>query len=355
MITEPAGAFPPQSPGRGKPVIEIATTAQYVEIEAVSRAADRHEVFSPLSAALLRWFLDENPCGSGFVVVARDQVGGALIGHFVFYRWTLRRRLAGAIVDVPAALYVRLYVDPAVRRRGVFAAMTRAGLDRLAAMGIPVAYTAPNPRSSPGFVKFGMQCVGPLPFRLRPALPGWSWLMGPPARGVAVERRDRFDQTFDDLIDASVPAHVELWSPRRAALLNWRYVERPDAHYEIRHLVDRAGPAGFIVTRRMTIKGQDVIALCDFWVKPGRETALRVGVDDALAASHGARAAIAIGASAAPRLTRALTRAAFVPLPAAILPQPVLLFGGAVGPTDPPVRLPARDAWFVTPYDWDVF
>jgi GNAT superfamily N-acetyltransferase len=354
MTTDPAGAPPPAaSPDR--PLVEIATVTEYSQIEAVSRAADRHEVFSPLTAELLRWFLDDNPCGPGFVVVARDRGGGRIIGHFVFYRWTLRRRAAGATVDVPAALYVRLYVDPTARRRGVFAAMTRAGLEHLASLDVPLAYTAPNPRSSPGFVKFGMQRIGPHPFRLRPALPGWGWLTGPPTRGITVERRERFDRTFDNVTDAGLPESVKLWSPRRAALLNWRYVMRPDARYEIRYLVDRSGPTGFLVTRRMAITGRDVMALCDFWVKPGQEAALRVGVDDALTANRGVRAAIAIGASAVPHLGRALTRAAFVSLPTAILPQPVLLFGGAVERAGAPMRLPARDAWFVTPYDWDVF
>jgi GNAT superfamily N-acetyltransferase len=336
-------------------VVEVASSDQYAEIEAVSRAASRHEVFSPITAELLRWFLDENPCGPGFVVVARDHGSHAVIGYFVFYRWVLRRRTADGIADVPSALYVKLYVDPSFRRRGIFAAMTRFGLDRLTSMGIPVAYTAPNPRSSPGFVKFGMQRVGPLPFRLRPAVPGWGWLMGPPSRSVTVERRARFDAAFDDGIDSSLPPSVALWSPRRAALLNWRYSDHPEASYEIRYLMERTDPIGFAVTRRMTIKGQDVIALCDFWVAPGHESALRVAVDDVLATSRGARAVIAIGASAVPFLIRALRRAAFLPWPALLLPQPVLLFGGSLGTAMPPVRLPPRDAWFVTPYDWDVF
>jgi GNAT superfamily N-acetyltransferase len=353
MTTDPVLPFQRRASGSEDLVVDIAAPSEYAEIEAVSRAADRHEVFAPLTARLLRWFLDDNPSGQGFVVVARDRASHAIIGHFVFYRWVLRRQTAGGITDVPSALYVRLYVDRSFRRRGIFAAMTRFGLDRLASMGITMAYTAPNPRSSPGFIKFGMQHVGPVPFRLRPAMPGWRWLGGKPPRGISVERRDRFDATFDHAIEAALPPTVALWSSRSAALMNWRYPDRPDASYEIRYLTARTGAVGFIVTRRMAIKGQDVIALCDFWVAPGCEHALRVGVEDVLAHNRGVRAAIAIGTSAAPFLPQALARAGFVSVPAALLPQPVLLFGGAVGASE--LRLPPIHAWHVTPYDWDVF
>lgn len=340
-------------------IVATATPDDYVDIERVSRAADRAEVFSPLTAPLLEWFLDRNPCGRGFCVVARVPASGPIVGHFVFYRWTLRRRIAGAVMDVPAALYVRLYVDPAQRRRGIFAAMTQAGLERLASLGVPVAYTAPNPRSSQGFVKFGMQRIGPLPFRVRPALPGWLWIVGAHAspRTVGVERRERFDDAFAAPFEANLPPDVVLWSPRTAAMLNWRYVDRPDASYEIRYLVDvdRAQPVGYVVTRAMTIKGKAVVAVCDAWTAGGHEQALRVGTEDALRAHRGARGLVAIGASADPRMMHAFSGAGFVRCPTKLLPQPVVIFGGAVPSAREGVALPGDEAWYLTPYDWDVF
>jgi predicted N-acetyltransferase YhbS len=336
--------------------IGIASPREYVDVEAMSRAASQHDVFTPLTVSLLEWFLDRNPCGPGFIVVARD-ASGSIVGHFVFYRWTLRQRTGGGVADVQAALYVRLYVAPAARRRGVFAAMTRFGLEHLRTLDVPVAYTAPNPRSSPGFVKFGMQRIGPLPFRLRPAVPGWAWIFGPgPApRGTAVERRERFDDRFAARFDEHVPSAATLWSPRPAALMNWRYVDRPEVSYAIYYLRDGTTDAGYLITRRMVIKGYPVVALCDFWVAPGSEAALRAGVETALAEEHGVRGAIAIGAAADPRLTGALRRAGFVAVPPAVLPQPILIFGGAVDPSAHSFILPDDRTWYLTPHDWDVF
>jgi GNAT superfamily N-acetyltransferase len=338
--------------------IRVARRAEYAEIEALSRSADAAEVFMPLTEPLIEWFVDENPCGRGFVVIASDREAG-LVGHFVFYRWRLRRRVSAtaAAVDVPAALYVRLYVDARQRRRGIFAAMTRFGLEQLAAEQVPFAYTAPNPRSSPGFVKFGMTHVGPLPFRLRPKVPGWSWLTGPgPAsRRYRAEIRERFDDAFADRFEERLPARVALWSPRAAALLNWRYVDKPDATYSIQYLLHRDTLVGYTVTRRMTIKGQPVVALCDGWTDAGHEPALRVGLDAVMSGANGARMGIAIGAAADPRLTRALARSGLIRCPTALLPQPVAIFGGPVPGAAAGFDAPDEAAWYLTPYDWDVF
>jgi hypothetical protein len=335
--------------------IELASSADYDEIERLSRAADHGEVFSPLTASLLEWFLDRNPCGRGFAVIARHAGSRAVLAHFVFYLWKLRRRGPAGPIDVPSALYVRLYVDSTLRRQGVFAAMTRKGLEQLAALGIPVAYTAPNPRSSPGFVKFGMQRIGPLPVRVRPAWRAWPWPASMRRQHVEIERRTRFDDAFADAFDSSLPPHVTLWSPRPAAMLNWRYADRPDVRYDIRYLTRRGRPIGYVVSRSMAIKGQPVLAVCDAWVAPRDEGGLRCGIVDALRAHRGARLVMAIGASADPRLTRAFAHAGFVRCPTALLPQPAVIVGGPIASVPEAFPLPDAHAWYLTPYDWDVF
>lgn len=335
--------------------IRVAAPEDYAAIEAMSRAAPAQDVLTPLTAPLISWFVDKNPAGRGFVVLARDRSSGALAGHFVFYRWMLRHRGPARVVSVPAALYVRLYVRPEFRRRGAFAAMTRFGLARLAEDGVPLAYTAPNPKSSAGFIKFGMARRGPLPFYVRPSLPGWGWIggTGRAARAIRVERRDRFDDRFAGELDAGPPT-ARWWGARPADLLNWRFADRPDTNYEIRYLVTSDEPAGYLVTRRMRIKGLEALVVCDYWHREGHEAALRAGLDAARADGKRTDLAMAIGGTVSPSFARASRLAGFLPCPQALLPQPVVVFGGSIGGT-PDVPLPSAEEWHITPYDWDVF
>ena len=338
--------------------LSIATSSEFAEIEAFSRRANRAEVMSPITAPLLAWFVEENPCGSGFVVVARERASGELVGHFVFYRWTLtRRRSPGSVISFPSMLYVRLYVRPDYRRRGVFAAMTRFGLSVVERLGITLAYTAPNPRSAPGFVKFGMARRGPLPFWIRPPVPGWGLVrgLGASVRDIDVEPRPAFDTSFEQSMPDDLPGHVAVWSPRSEKQLNWRYTKRPDCQYEIRYLRHNGRPVGYLVTRRMDIKGRPALVICDGWVAPRHPGAIRAGVEDARRGAPRGAVTIAMGASAVPHLARAYRRAGFVRTPSAVLPQPVVILGGGVGPGASAGDLPALTAWHVSPYDWDVF
>jgi GNAT superfamily N-acetyltransferase len=344
--------------GRDDLELGVAGPEEYGAIEEMSRASSSAEVFSPLTAALIEWFVDRNPCGPGFVVLARDPSSRLLAGHFVFYRWRLVRRVTGGgLAEVPVFLYVRLYVRPEYRRRGVFSAMTAFGLEVARRLGVGLAYTAPNPRSSPGFVKFGMERRGPLPVRVRPSIPGWG-LMGrlpKPSPGLDVEVRSEFDASFQGAMGRDLPPAIAWWGDRTPALLNWRYVERPDARYEIRYARESGRASGFLVTRRMRIKGLLALVVCDFWCEPRHDDALRVALLHAQSAGERTALAVAIGSDRPPQARRALRRAGFVAVPAALLPQPIVIFGGGLGNGPARVDLPELDAWHLTPGDWDVF
>jgi GNAT superfamily N-acetyltransferase len=338
--------------------VSVASPAEYADIEAFSRQADPAEVMSPLTAPLIAWFVQDNPCGPGFVVVARERATDELVGHFVFYRWTLtRRQSSGSVISFPSILYVRLYVRRDYRRRGVFAAMTRFGLGMAERQGIELAYTAPNPRSAAGFVKFGMARRGPLPFWIRPPVPGWSLVgrLGARAPGIDVEPRPAFDTSFEQSMPEALPGHVTVWSPRSEKQLNWRYTKRPDCQYKIWYLRDKGRPVGYLVTRRMDIKGRPALVICDCWAGQQHAGAIRAGVEAARRDTGRRAVTIAMGASAVPHLARAYRRAGFIRTPSAVLPQPVVIFGGGLGSEASDDDLPALDTWHVTPYDWDVF
>lgn len=337
--------------------LTIASPEDYPEIEAASRGADPAEVRSPLTADLIRWFNDTNPCGQGFVVIARDPDTRRIAGHFVFYPWRLRQRTAaGEVAEIPVYLHIRLWVSSEFRRRGIFLSMTSFGLELLRRVGIGFVYTVPNPRSAPGFLKLGEQHAGDVPFWIRPLFPGWGWLAaGPRARDVEVERREGFDDRFDDAPDSSLPEGAAFWSPRRRELLDWRYTERPDLDYEIRYLHREGSAIGYLVTRRMRIGRLRTVVVCDFWAEPSGFGALRIGLEDAVRSGGRAHVAVAMGGNVAGTTRRAFRRAGFVRCPKALLPQPVSVIGGGMGEGEDRIELPAFDAWYLTPCDWDVF
>jgi hypothetical protein len=341
--------------GREDIVVTIAAPGEYPEIEALSRAADPSEMKSVLTAELIAWFIDQNPCGRGFIVVARDPASNLAMGYFLFYPWLLARRTAAASEALPAFLYVHLYVAPPYRRRRVFAAMTSFGLDLVAQLGVRLAYTAPNPRSTPGFLKFGMTQAGALPFWVRPAIPGWAMVAGA-ARDPALSVRLVPDLPADPPdIASTLPPAVTTWSPRSPETYTWRYRDRPDCSYEIRQVAKAGATVAIVVTRRMAIKGLRTLAICDAWFAGSGASALRVAVDDALRAAERVHLAIAFGGNASPPYREALRGAGFVVCPAAIQPQPVAIIGGGVGGPGVRVELPDLGTWHVTPYDWDVF
>jgi GNAT superfamily N-acetyltransferase len=337
--------------------ITVALPDDYPDVEALSRAADSREVMTPLTASLIEWFVDRNPCGQGFVVVARSQPADDIVGYFLFYPWPVRRRETGGAATLPAFLYVRLYVAATHRRKGIFAAMTSFGVLLLERIGVRLAYTVPNPRSTAGFLKFGMTSAGTLPFWVRPAIPGWGavFRLLRPAKGFTIERRPAFDGAVDDLFEADLPERIRYWGRRTSRLLNWRYVAHPGATYEIRYLLNAGRFAGFLVTRRMRIKGLRSLVICDFWVPEALPGLLRAGVDDAMRAARPLHVVIAVGCGRGAPGRGALQRAGFILCPPVLLPQPVAVIGGGIGAPPNRVELPSTGEWHLTPYDWDVF
>jgi predicted N-acetyltransferase YhbS len=342
--------------GRPDIVVTVARPDEYAQIEALSRAADPSEVMTPLTADLIAWFVDDNPCGRGFMVVARDASTLALVGHFLFYPWLLERRTGGPPEPLPSFLYVHLYVAPAYRRRRVFAAMTSFGLDLVGQLGVRLAYTVPNPRSTPGFLKFGMTQAGLLPFWIRPAIPGWGLVaaIGNRTPGLMVSRSPGFPSELP-AIGSMLPASATVWSPRAVEHLTWRWVRRPDGEYEIRLVRRGDRVVGCVVTRRMRIKRFRTLVVCDAWFGESGSAALRLALEDALRSGEHVDLAIAFGGNASEPYRRALRAAGFMTCPSFLQPQPVAIIGGGVGDPGRRVDLPAASTWHMTPYDWDVF
>ncbi len=337
-------------------VVSVADAREYAEVEMLSRASDPHDVFLPVTAATLGWFVDANPHGPGFVVIARPPGGGAVVGFFLFYATTLVRPVGGVARNVPAYLYVNLYVSPEYRRRGVFATMFAFGLEVLNRMGIRFAYTVPNPRSSPGFVKFGVPWLGTLPCWIAPDLAAWRALAAATSwggAGMTVARVGGFDESMVCLSgDAAV-----VRGRRTPEILNWRFAERPGVDYGIWRIECVGHAAGYVVTRVMTIARRRVLAVCDIAIDRFDAAALRatIGAVGRQTADERCTLVMFQGGPPDPASRRALWRAGLIHVPDRFLPQPVAVLGGDPHEQGSTGGFPLLGSWALTPCDWDVF
>jgi GNAT superfamily N-acetyltransferase len=342
--------------GRRDISLAVAAPAEYARVARLSQSASPSEMRSPLTAELIEWFVDRNPCGRGFVVTASSADSAALIGYFLFYPWVFAGRSADSH-GVTSFLFVRLYVAPSHRRQKVFAAMTAFGLDLVTQLGVGLAYTVPNPRSAPGFLKFGMQPAGVLPFWIKPVLPGWTgrrWAVRH-VNDLSVDRCTDFSDSWRPDFTPALPQSTELWCPRSPEFLRWRYVQRPEGAYEIRSVRRRNEPLGYLVTRRMRISGLRALVVCDAWFNEPSEGALREAVLDAVRSGSRVDLAIAFGGAAAPTYRRALRGAGFFVCPPRLQPQDVVIIACSLGEAGQRVNVPPTAQWHLTPLDWDVF
>jgi len=336
--------------------VSVAGAHEYAEVEALSRAADPHDVFLPVTAATLAWFADANPHGPGFLVIARAPGGGPVVGHFLFYANTLVGPGAGAGHRRPAYLYVNLYVSPDYRRKGVFGTMFAFGLEVLTRMGIGFAYTVPNPRSSPGFLKFGVPRLGTLPCWMAPDAAAWRSLAAFSAWGRGDVTAARVSSVDPSMVPAPGATAV-VRGLRTPATLNWRFAERPGVDYGIWQIERDGSNAGYAVTRVMTIQGHRVLAFCDLALDPFDAATLRgaLGAIGRETARERCTLVMFQGGPPDARSRRALWRAGLVHVPDRFLPQPIVVFGGAPGQQHSTGGFPLLGGWSITPGDWDVF
>jgi len=336
--------------------VSIADSREYGEVEALSRAADRREVFAPVTAESLSWFADTNPHGPGFLVVARSTRDGSIAGHFLFYATTLVNRVAGTETEVPSYLYVHLYVGPPYRRMGVFATMFAFGLGLLNRMGVRFAYTVPNPRSSPGFAKAGVPLLGSLPCWMAPSWAAWRRLSAVASWGGAGLEVARVG-AFDDSMIPGRPQGPAVRGLRTPEALMWRFGRRPGTEYGIWRVTSGGRVAGYVVTRVMNIQRYRALVICDIGLDRFGAAEIRNVVADISRQTAGERVDLLMLQGGPPDAAgrRALWRAGLVHVPDRLLPQPVAVFGGDPRQPGSTGGFPLLDGWWLTSGDWDVF
>lgn len=114
------------------------------------------------SEAWWRWKHLQNPFGPSLVLGAFE--AGELVGVRAFLRWQLSH--ASGLLHCARA--VDTATHPRFQGRGIFRALTQAGLSQLAEQGTHLVFNTPNEKSGAGYLTMGWQQIAPLRAAIRP-------------------------------------------------------------------------------------------------------------------------------------------------------------------------------------------
>lgn len=295
-----------------EPRDEPAVLALLYETLGKGRAFDRTDLF-------WRWKHEQNVFGPSLMLVAAD---GDILGLRAFMRW----RFAYGGGTFSAVRAVDTATHPAHRRRGVFAALTSAAVDRARREGMDLIFNTPNDVSLAGYLKLGWMHVGRpnLLIRVRHPLRIARTLVKQPLPQVTAPRvADLSLASVDDLL--SSPVGVErlvqeddrlragrIRTHRSVTFLRWRYARTPSVGY---HAVwSESDPCtAALIVRRNVRRGLNELMVSELLLTSGggvQVPALMRTVFGAADVDY----AVAHAPTASPHW-RALVRAGFLPVP----------------------------------------
>lgn len=205
---------------------------------------------------LFRWKHLDNPFGRSIMLVA--EVDGRIAGFRAFMRWRLAAP-DGSVLECGRAVDTSTHPD--FQRRGVFRALTEAGLDRATDDGIDLIFNTPNAKSGAGYLTMGWHEVGPIGVMARPGL------------GLVRKRREPWSlDGLPELDGASLaPALARpargLRTPRTSAYLHWRFASHPTAAY-----VTAGGLTGVAIGRLSMRNGRRELVISELGGPDGNKS-----------------------------------------------------------------------------------
>ena len=248
----------------------VADRLEMLELATRNRPGPRSRI-----EAKYEKYYENNPLGSPWLFLARDNETGGLVGMTALFPTTLW--VAGP--PVPAAIGADFAVDGGHRGFGPAVALQRATVTAVSDHGLSCAYGSPNSSSEPIVGRAGYADVGrltrfvklltarPLVDRYvsRPALASLASTVASPFAStlsrerlrrrsprLSVDEPEAFDERFASLWEVA-RRRLPITSERHADLLNWRYEKTGPAErrrtYSIFALVDGGDVAGYVVYR----------------------------------------------------------------------------------------------------------
>lgn len=167
-----------------------------------------------------------NPFGKSLVLLAVED--GKVIGVRAFMRWKWQRgeETFSAFRAVDTATH------PDHQGKGVFKKLTLKALEIGKERGDHFVFNTPNAQSKPGYLKMGWKEVDKLKTSLRPVNPFfWKSMNGISTYPKTWNDNNGFD--FLDDYNGKLVNKGELFTPKDAAYLQWRYAENPLQDYHV--------------------------------------------------------------------------------------------------------------------------
>lgn len=206
---------------------------------------------------LFRWKHIDNPFGRSIMLVA--ELDGRIAGFRAFMRWRLSAS-DGTVVECGRAVDTSTHPD--FQRRGVFRALTEAGVDRAAEEAIDLIFNTPNAKSGAGYLSMGWHEVGPVGVMVRPRLP------------LLWRKRGAWESTPSERFDAAALSAVltrsarGLRTVRTPEYLAWRFSSHPTARYLV-----ETRPDGAAVGRLSTRYGRRELVISEMGGPGGHRAA----------------------------------------------------------------------------------
>jgi hypothetical protein len=224
-------------------------------------AADPHA--APRDLGAWRWRFERNPDGASVMLCLDPE--GRVVAQFA----ASRAQFAHAGERLCGGQALDSFVDPAWRGLARSGAFVRTGLafaERFGGEGggrsaflwglpAPAARRIGAARLGYGFVRSVLQLAA-APARVRPRAAG----------AIEVRELERFDGEFDAFFEAQAQGRGTI-AVRDARRLQWRYRERPGAHYAVAEARAGGRLAGWAVTCAGSLAGREATLLVDLLVE----------------------------------------------------------------------------------------
>ncbi|MFW2137262.1 GNAT family N-acetyltransferase [Chryseobacterium sp. TY4] len=206
----------------------------------------------------IKWQFLETPVNKQFVDIAVDEENNRVAAIYAIapVQFVINSTIA------TGAQSLDTITDENYRGKGLFIKLAKDVYDKAATQQVKLVYGFPNGSSIHGFQKkLNWDVLDPVPFLLKPLKTKYftnkigvlSWLPN-----INIGRRHSADRSYKIIASRSFPNEVnQLWLKfskdikvavnRDKQYLDWRYVNKPDEDYIIRHIYKNDDYLGYVV------------------------------------------------------------------------------------------------------------
>lgn len=333
-------------------------------LDLISRTFGNSEFADP---SYYDWIYRKNSQGKPLIILANDEENDdAIIGMEPIIPMKL-------IIEgntVLSSLSCNSAVNPNYRGRGIFSNLISSISKESAKKGFVGIYGVPNKNSYGIFMREGFEDVTRLPLLVRPLklsnyfnsllrslLRPFDSVWKVKKTNVTIKLlEDRFSEDFETLIDKA-SKRIAIMQKRDKEFLNWRYKDHPTRDYKTFILKEGSTLGGYIITRKVSIKGKNIGVITDFLVDSELNIEkLKDLVNAALIDLWKDYVSLAI-ATCRPGLTEydILRKSGFILLPGFLKPEPLYFIVKTFDNNTIFNKLKSFENWFFSFGDYDVF